>query len=82
MSQRRRVVELYKKLIYLGRDYPDPNFRQKLHGAFKKQAKVTDPEKIEQCIAKGEYVAKELEALYSLKKYRTMKRRYYNEEAK
>lgn len=66
-----------------------------------KQAKETDPEKIEQCIAKGEYVAKELEvisfnqlnfivqfiiflhllqALYSLKKYRTMKRRYYKED--
>lgn len=79
MSQRHRVIELYKKLLFLGRDYPDPKFRQKLHGAFMKNSKETDPEKIEQCIAKGEYIVKELEALFSLKKYRAMKWRYYKD---
>ena len=36
--------------------------------------------KVEEWIAKGEYIIKELEALYMLKKYRTLKRRYYKEE--
>ncbi len=30
-------------------------------------------------IEKGDYIIKELEALYMLKKYRTLKRRYYPE---
>lgn len=30
-------------------------------------------------IKHGEYVIKEIEALYMLKKYRTLKRMYYNE---
>jgi len=28
----------------------------------------------------GDYIVKELEALYMLRKYRTLKRRYYEEE--
>ena len=36
--------------------------------------------KIEEWLAKGDYIIKELEALYMLKKYRTLKRRYYKEE--
>lgn len=79
MSQRQRVVDLYKRLIYLGKAYPDPNFRKKLHDAFMKNSKETDARKIKQCIKKGEFVAKELEALYSLKKYRAMKSRYYKD---
>ena len=39
-----------------------------------------DPEKIEQLIGHGNYICKELEALYMLKKYRTLKRRYYDTE--
>ena len=34
----------------------------------------------EEWIAKGDYIVRELEALYMLKKYRTLKRRYYKEE--
>ncbi|WP_255576988.1 hypothetical protein [Enterobacter cloacae complex sp. 2DZ2F20B] len=34
-----------------------------------------DPEKIKNMIAHGQYIVKELEALYMLKKYRTLKRR-------
>jgi len=35
---------------------------------------------VENWLAKGDYIIKELEALYMLKKYRTLKRRYYKEE--
>ena len=44
-----------------------------------KNKEVTDPEQIQMLIARGEFVKKEIEALYMLKKYRTLKRRYYSE---
>lgn len=80
MSQRQRVIDVYKRLLYLGRDYPDPKFRDKVHDEFMKHSKETDPRQIKKCIKKAEYVAKEIEALYSLKKYRAMKKRYYPDD--
>ncbi|RXM33367.1 LYR motif-containing protein 5 [Acipenser ruthenus] len=50
--------------------------------AFLKNKGVTDPEKIKELIGRGEYVIKELEALYYLRKYRAMKQRYYEEGKK
>jgi len=78
-SQRSRVVQLYKTLLYMGRDYPQgyDYFRVRCHGAFMKN-KDLSPEATEEWIAKGDYIVKELEALYMLKKYRTLKRRYYD----
>lgn len=46
-----------------------------------KNTDVTDPQQIELLIKRGEYVIKELEALYMLRKYRTLKRRYYSEDS-
>ncbi|XP_065158021.1 electron transfer flavoprotein regulatory factor 1 [Atheta coriaria] len=82
MSQRSRVVNLYKTLLHLGKDYPQgfEFFRTRLHRVFLKNKDETDPEKIEKMISHGNYIVKELEALYMLKKYRTLKRRYYNEQ--
>lgn len=81
ISTRSRVIPLYKQLIYLGRDYPkDPDqFRHRIHNAFWKNKDVKDPEMLEELIVKGQYIVKELEALYMLKKYRTLKRRYYDD---
>lgn len=45
-----------------------------------KNREVADPEKIESMIAHGQFVVKELEALYMLKKYRTLKKRYYEDK--
>ena len=75
-----RVIQLYKQLIYLGREYPkDPEvMTSKIHDVFMRNAGETDPLKIEELIDKGNYIVKELEALYYLKKYRTLKRRYYD----
>lgn len=47
-----------------------------------KHRNETDPEKIKMLIARGEYVIKEVEALYMLRKYRTLKQRYYQDESK
>lgn len=37
-----------------------------------------EPEQIKQMLARGDFVVKELEALYYLRKYRAMKKRYYD----
>ncbi|XP_043981822.1 LYR motif-containing protein 5B [Gambusia affinis] len=78
---RPEVVRLYKNLLYLGREYPKGSdyFRDRLRAAFTKNKSVQDPEQIKAMIARGEYVARELEALYYLRKYRAMKKRYYEE---
>ncbi|KAG8438555.1 hypothetical protein GDO86_004936 [Hymenochirus boettgeri] len=83
-SLRGEVVKLYKNLLFLGREYPkgEKYFKERLKKAFLKNKDVKDPEQIKQLIARGEYVIKELEALYYLRKYRAMKQRYYQDEQK
>jgi len=78
---RHEVKNLYKKLLYLGKDYPKGGdwFKTKLHAAFMKNKDVEDEVQIKALIARGEFVVKEIEALYMLRKYRTLKKRYYDE---
>ncbi|XP_035207369.1 electron transfer flavoprotein regulatory factor 1-like [Stegodyphus dumicola] len=80
-STRSKVIHLYKNLLFLGKDYPKgfDYFKGRLKEAFMKNKDVSDDAQIEILLAKGQYVIKELEALYTLKKYRTMKKRYYSE---
>ena len=68
------------QLIYLGKDYPKGYhyFHTKLKAAFLRNRDLTDPNEIEVQIARGNYIIKELEALYMLKKYRALKKRYYD----
>ncbi|KAI9490013.1 hypothetical protein BDB00DRAFT_571290 [Zychaea mexicana] len=76
---RSQVIALYKQLAYLGREYPlgyENFFRPRLKSAFLKKRDLTDEEEIKKSIALGEYVCKELETLYYLRKYRAMRRRY------
>ncbi|CAK8684178.1 LYR motif-containing protein 5B-like [Clavelina lepadiformis] len=82
MELRRSVKQLYKTLIFMGREYPKGGkyFRDRCHAVFVKNKDIDDPDKIKQMIAQGEYVVKELEALYRLKKYRTLRKRYYDTE--
>ncbi|XP_064603411.1 electron transfer flavoprotein regulatory factor 1-like [Liolophura sinensis] len=77
---RSQVIQLYKTLLHLGKEYPKgfDYFRPKLKSAFMKNKHLSDPKDIEMMIARGEYIVKELEALYMLRKYRTLKRRYYD----
>ncbi|RDD38913.1 LYR motif-containing protein 5 [Trichoplax sp. H2] len=81
MAETRTLVRnLYKQMLYLGRDYPAgyDYFRERLRRAFMKNREVKDPETIHKMIDRGKFVIKEIEALYMLKKYRTLKRRYYD----
>jgi len=84
MAQRYRseVIQLYKNLYHLGKEYPKGSdwFHERLKRAFVKNRDVADEAAIKQLISRGEYVIKEIEALYSLRKYRAMKQRYYEDE--
>lgn len=75
---RRQVINIYKELLYLGREYPlgYDYFRPRLHKAFMSQAGLRDDEKIENGIKRAEFVKKEIEALYYLKRYRTLRKAY------
>ncbi|KAJ5532761.1 LYR motif-containing protein 5A [Penicillium frequentans] len=75
---RRQVINVYKELLWLGREYPlgYKYFRDRLHRAFSGQAHLEDEEQIRKGIARAEFVKKEVEALYYLKRYRTLKQRY------
>lgn len=70
------------QLLFLGRDYPKgyDYFKTRLKEAFLKNKEVTDKVQIEILLTRGQYIIKELEALYMLKKYRTLKKRYYSEQ--
>lgn len=82
MSQRTKVLQLYKTLLFMGRDYPKgyEYFRSNLRRVFQKNMGEKDPEKIEEMLNRGNFVIKELEALYMLRKYRTLKKRYYDDK--
>lgn len=81
LASRGQVIQAYKNLLHLGKNYPKGYdfFRQRLKSAFMKNKDVTNPMQIEQLLCKAEFVSKELEALYMLRKYRTLKKRYYEE---
>lgn len=68
------------QLLYMGREWPQgyEQFRNMTKKAFLKNSMETDSQKITSLLNHGEYVLHEVEALYKLKKYRTLKRRYYD----
>ncbi|KDQ57005.1 hypothetical protein JAAARDRAFT_131367 [Jaapia argillacea MUCL 33604] len=75
---RLRAIHLYKELHRLGREYPDPSydFNGRMRRLFEKNRELKDPEDIERALKLGEYIKNETMALYSLKKYRHLKRTY------
>ena len=71
---------IFTQLLYMGRDYPlgYAYFRERARGVFRKNKNETSIAKIRELLDRGWYVVGEIEALYKLKKYRTLKRRYYD----
>ncbi|KAH6667860.1 LYR motif-containing protein 5A [Halenospora varia] len=57
---RGEVINLYKQLLHLGKNYPlgFDYFRPRLHKAFMSNASMTDEEKIKEGIKRGEFVVK------------------------
>ncbi|KAF9184814.1 hypothetical protein BGZ51_003127 [Haplosporangium sp. Z 767] len=76
-----RRPDLTVQLSYLGREYPAGAgfFHNKLKAAFMKNKDLTDPIEIQKRIDLGDYVCKEIEAMYHINKYRAMKKRYYED---
>ncbi|CAK7265568.1 hypothetical protein SEPCBS57363_001648 [Sporothrix epigloea] len=62
---RRQVINVYKDLLNLGKDYPQGQdyFRRRLHAAFSSNAALRDDEAIRRGIARAQFVQKEIEAL-------------------
>ncbi|KAI8919936.1 hypothetical protein DFJ77DRAFT_220961 [Powellomyces hirtus] len=78
---RAQVKGLYKELLYMGREYPNGGiayFKPKLKAAFMKKKDMTDSKDIEAALKQGDYIKKELEALWFLRKYRHVKQQYYD----
>ncbi|KZV68084.1 hypothetical protein PENSPDRAFT_653527 [Peniophora sp. CONT] len=77
-ATRHRAIALYKELHRLGRDYPDASydFHGRMRRLFEKNRDLSDPEQIERALCLGEFIRDETLALYSLKKYRHLKRSY------
>jgi len=75
---------LYKtQILWTGKDYPGglDVVRTKAKQQFFENRFVEDPTKLQAAFAKGEYILKELEALNKFHKYRTLKKRYDEEES-
>lgn len=72
------AVDARSELLEMGKSYPlgFDYFRPRLHKAFMSQAHLQDEAKIREGIDRAHYVKKEIEALYYLKKYRTLKKAY------
>jgi hypothetical protein len=82
MSNKLKVLNLYKELLHVGKSYPDKPYNQVrsiINKSFVKNMKLSKETEIEEAIKKGEYIIKEIEALVYLKKYRSLKKSYYDE---
>ncbi|KAF9790545.1 hypothetical protein BJ322DRAFT_1104193 [Thelephora terrestris] len=75
---RLRVIGLYKDLQRLGRDYPDPSYdyNGRMRRLFEKNRHLKTEDEINQAIRLGEFIKQETLALYTLRKYRHLKRMY------
>lgn len=60
----------------MGEEY----FKARAKKAFSKNAQLRDPVEIRKALDRGEFVIKEVEALYALRKYRSLRARYSDEE--
>ena len=67
-------------MLWVSRDiYPnlsESEKRDRIKQAFLKNKDMSEEKEIEAAVARGEYVLKEMEAMHSFGKYRTMKRNY------
>lgn len=77
-----RIRGMYRTLLYMGKEYPAQSggyqtFQKKLKLAFV-NTPISNEQELKLALEKGEYIVKELEALYFLTRYRDMKRKYYD----
>ncbi|KAL7417140.1 hypothetical protein BDY24DRAFT_376819 [Mrakia frigida] len=75
---RQRGIGIYKQLLRLAPDYPDPSyqFALRVRTSFRKNSDLKDLEEIKKKLDLAEHVRKETLALISLAKYRHLRRTY------
>ena len=75
-----QVRDLYKRIIHVGREYPLglPWVRDKAKTWFRQNKDVKDDVELRRCNAYGRHMVREMEAVIQLKKYRHLKRTYYD----
>ena len=76
-----RVRDLYKRILVVGKDYPGglEFVRRKAKPWFSQNASLTDEIEIKRAVAVGRHMVREMVAVIHLKKYRSMKKRYYDD---
>lgn len=69
------------QLLYFGKEYLKGYiyFRDRCKIVFMKNKDKIDEEEIKMFIVRGKFVEKELEVLYMFRKYRILKKRYYEQ---
>ncbi|KJR87631.1 LYR family protein [Sporothrix schenckii 1099-18] len=57
---RKQVINIYKELLNLGKDYPQGHeyFRRRLHTAFSANSALRDDDAIRRAIARAQFVQK------------------------
>jgi hypothetical protein len=77
-SSRHLVTDLYKRFLFVGKDYPRglSFVRQQAKAAFQRNAGLTEEEDILRAVAKGRWWVKELIGVVQLKKYRALRACY------
>lgn len=75
---RLQVLRKYKELLFLCREYPlgYRYARDRLHRAFGSRKHLGSEGDIQRALARVDYMHREIEALYYLKRYRTLRQRY------
>jgi hypothetical protein len=74
------VRDAYKKLLFAGRDYPGglAVVRERAKAAFMANAHLTDELEIKKAVKGARYMARELYTVAAVKKYRALKKSYYD----
>jgi len=84
MAKKAEVLRLYKNLLWLGRDWPEPQgyrwFSERTKKAFRSNSNLKNEATINKHLERGYFVEKEIQTLYYLKKYRAMKKRYNSDD--
>ncbi|GBG26858.1 Electron transfer flavoprotein regulatory factor 1 [Hondaea fermentalgiana] len=73
------VRDLYKRLLTVGKEYPQGLdwVKSKAKPWIMQNAALTDEVDIKKKVAEGRFWVREMQSVIKLKKYRTLKKRYY-----
>lgn len=78
------VRDLYKRFVILGRDYPGGGFaslRPRVKQAFFENKDLATELEIKRAVARGRYMTRELIGVIQLKKYRSMRSKYSEDQS-